>query len=519
MASKKAPSKTPVDKHERKDVTISLPGRPGSNKMPAHQALNFAAQLAKDGKSPVVIILSRQLLEQIPQLTRAWYLLFNALTEAGDYAGLLAATNQYLSSKPRDIAALLSQATAQRLLGQHDNALHSIEKVLRLAPANINAVNQQGVTLKEIGKMPEALESFNRCIRLSPLDGYAYWNRSDLLKDIDADELAKMESILSKPSLSAHNRARIHFALARGYEFYGDTQKQFSHIEQGAKLKRTLLQYDHAEEMQQIREIPKHFSAEVLQQAPLPRDAETSNPIFICGLPRSGTTLVEQIISSHSMVTAGDELVALTRASYAVLQQKRIDKPFPLWANDLNPADWKAIGDKYQLLTSELHTTKYFTDKYLQNFKALGLIHLARPEAKIIFCRRNPMDNLWGCYRQYFADGLRFTYDQEELADTYHGAAELYRYWQTVIPNKVFFLEYETLINDYESTVKALLAFLDLPWEESCLHFYNNPRAVRTTSATQVRSPINNSRIDQWKKFEQQLQPMYQRLIELGEIE
>lgn len=519
MASKKGPSKSSVDKHERKDVTISLPGRSGSNKMPASQALNFAAQLGKDGKWPVVIVLCRQLLMQIPQLTRAWHLLFKGLVEAGDYSGLLAATSQHLSSKPRDISTLLFQTTALRLLGQHANALQSVEKVLRLAPANISALNQRGVILKEIGKMPEALDSFDRCVRLSPLDGYAYWNRSDLLHDIGTEELERMEAVLGNPAVSAHNKARIHYALARGYEFHGDIQKQFSHIEKGATLKRSLLEYNHTDEIQQTRDIPNHFTPALLNQTPLPSDAKNAHPIFICGLPRSGTTLVEQIISTHSMVTAGDELVALQRAASTVLRQKRIDKPFPLWANDLNPSDWKAIGDNYQSLTSDLHVTKFFTDKNLQNYKALGLIHLARPEAKIIFCRRKPMDNLWGCYRQYFADGLRFTYDQEELADTYHAAAELYRYWQTVLPNKVFFLEYETLINDYETTVKALLNFLNLPWEENCLHFHNNPRPVRTTSATQVRSPINTSRIDQWRKFERQLQPMYLRLRKHGEVE
>ncbi|MFT6551859.1 MAG: tetratricopeptide (TPR) repeat protein [Zhongshania marina] len=519
MTSKKSAGKSQVDKHERKNVTMSLPGRPGSNVMPASQALNFVAQLAQDGKWPVVIVLCQQLLAQIPQLTRAGHFLFKGLNEAGDYSGLLAATEQHLINKPRDVISLLFHASALRMLGQHDKALQTIEKVLRLEPANINALNQQGVILKEIGKMPEALASFDRCIRLSPLDGHAYWNRSDLLHDIKSKDLDDMEAVLNKPTVSAHNKARIHYALARGYEFNGDTAKQFLHIERGAALKRSLLEYNHAEEIQETRNIPQHFTPALLKQTPLPRDADSAKPIFICGLPRSGTTLVEQIISTHSMVTAGDELVALQRATAAVLRQKRIDKPFPLWANELQPSDWKAIGDNYQTLTKELHVTPFFTDKNLQNYKALGLIHLASPEAKIIFCRRKPMDNLWGCYRQYFADGLRFTYDQEELADTYHAAAELYRYWQQVLADKIFFLEYETLINDYEATVKALLNFLDLPWEENCLHFYNNPRAVRTTSATQVRSPINSNRIDQWKRFEPQLQTMYKRLHELGEVE
>ncbi|CAA0079951.1 Uncharacterised protein [Zhongshania aliphaticivorans] len=521
MASKKNPSKSAADKHERKTVNISLPGRPGQKAMTAGQAIDFTLQLAENNKWPAVTLLSRQLISQVPQLSRAWYLLFNSLQQSNDFIGLLQATEQYLKDKPRDVRALLSQASALRLLNQHDRALSIIEKVMKLAPANTNALNQHGIILKEMGNMSAALASFNRCLRLSPSNSFAYWNRSDLYNEIDDSELSKMEALLSKPSLNADSKVRLHYALSRGYEFRNNISKQCFHIEQGAKLKRSVVTYDHAKDMQEIKDIPSHFSAEVLNQAVTETSPETtiSTPIFICGLPRSGTTLIEQIISSHSMVTAGDEINALPRAAAALLHEKGITKPFPFWAKDLQVNDWKKIGDNYQKFTQELHATPFFTDKNLQNYKALGLIHLARPDAKIIFCRRDPMDNLWGCYRQYFANGLNFTYDQEELADSYHGAAELYRYWQKVLPDKVFFLEYETLINHYDDTVKSLLEFIGLPWEENCLHFYNNPRPVKTTSTTQVRSPISTSRIGQWQKYQDHLQAMHQRLKVLGELE
>jgi hypothetical protein len=316
-----------------------------------------------------------------------------------------------------------------------------------------------------------------------------------------------MQQLLADPKLSDAHRARLHYALARAYEFLGDAQQQFSQVEQGARCKRATLQYDHGEEMRQMASVPECFAPAVLQQ-PVAAEAGGSTPIFICGLPRSGTTLVEQILSSHAEVTAGDELTSLMLSTAQTLHALKIDQRFPNWAPDLEARDWHTIGALYREKTSSLQHTQFFTDKHLQNYKAIGLIHLALPDAKIVYCRRDPMDTLWGCYRQLFGDGMAFTYDQTELAETWKAAETLLQYWQQQLADKVFVLDYEVLVSNQEEVTRQLLEFIGLPWDPACLRFYENPRAVNTISSVQVRNPINSSRIGQWRNFASGLKEM-----------
>lgn len=512
--SKRKPAK--ADKHASKPVEVSLPGRPGQSRLTGAQATAFAGQLASQGQWPAVIVLLRQVLRQQPQLVEAWQLLFDGLREAGDYPELERAARQCLDVKPRSVAALLALSFALRVQLRHVDAVDAIDKALKLEPGNASAHNHRGVTLKEMGCGTEALASFNRSIRLAPKSGQAYWNRADLLEECSDEDIASMEALLGQ-NLSADNQVRIHYALSRAYASRGQRQQEFAHVDQGATKKRQLLtaaqEYDHQDEMRQIDAIVQQFQQDQVAtgqpSAPL--------PVFICGLPRAGTTLIEQILSSHPEVTAGDELNALPRATAEQLRSKGIKKVFPDWAGELSEADWSAIGTRYLQMTKALHNTALFTDKNLQNYKAIGVIRRAIPRAKLIFCRRRPMDNLWGCYRQYFGNGLRFTYSQTELADHYHGAMTLLRHWQQQLGAALLVVDYEDLIADQVAVTHRLLDYVGLPWSDECLHFYRNPRTVRTTSANQVRAPLSTTRVGQWQRFAEQLQPMRERLIALGE--
>ena len=194
------------------------------------------------------------------------------------------------------------------------------------------------------------------------------------------------------------------------------------------------------------------------------------------------------------------------------LRHIKCQQEFPEWGGDLTATDWRAIGDIYLSRTRALQKTPFFTDKNLLNYKAIGLIHLALPEAKIIYCQRDPMDNLWGCYRQLFGEGLYFTYSQSELADAWNEAHRLLKYWQEHLSDKLLVINYEELVDNQKAVTETLLEFVGLPWSEACMNFHQNSRAVRTTSSTQVRSALSNKRIGQWRAFESQLQPLYQRL-------
>lgn len=493
-------------KRSHKLVQVLLPGR-GKVTMSVPDVLQHSQSLAKRQQWPQVIRIMEQVTEQAPGELDAWLCWFDACHRAGDFVQMEAVAGKCLVHKPRFVPALIARGTALRMQQRHNEALADIEKAVKLESGNAAVLNHLGILQKELGHTDEALSTFNRCIAIRPDLSEAYWNRSDLLTNPNEEQLTAMQRCLQKKGLTPNQQARLHYALARAYEFLGDAEQQYRHIEQGAQCKRRSVTYDHQQEMQQMRSIPEYFTPEVLQQT-VEAKAHGCTPIFISGLPRSGTTLVEQILSSHPDVVAGDELNALPLVTAQCLRTLRIDKPFPQWAPDLQPSDWQTIGRLYREHTRGLHQQRFFTDKNLQNYKAIGLIHLALPDAKIIYCRREPMDNLWGCYRQLFGDGLLFTYDQKELAETWRTAEITRQYWQQQLPDKLFVLDYEALVKNQEKETRRLLDFVGLDWHESCLRFYENPRAVKTVSAVQVRNPITTDRIGRWQRYEPWLTEM-----------
>lgn len=489
-----------------KPVNLSLPGQPPRT-LPAGEALQQMKHLQHSGQTAAAAAIARQLSTQLPGLDEPWLLLFGVLHNAANYPALGQEAERCLQHKTRFIPALISLSVAKRMAQHHDQALALIDKALKLEPANAEILNHRGVVLKEMGRLDDALQAFNRCAALAPANVNAIWNRADLAGVLDEAEYQRCAALADNPALNAGQRAMVFYALAQSDEKAGDYSRQFEHIRRGAALKRSVVAYDHQAELSQINRVAGFYPA----AAAAPVTEHQAVPVFICGLPRSGTTLCEQILSSHPAVTAGDELNDLPLAAARVLQQKGLRKPFPDWAADMTAADWQAIGDQYRQSTGALQSGGWFTDKNLQNYKAVGLIRRALPEARIIICRREPMDNLWGCYRQYFAEGMNFTYDLDELADIWQASDRLIRHWQAT-ENDIFILHYEQLTQDPETIIRQLVSFCGLPWDDACLNFHTNQRAVRTLSATQVRKPMSRERVAQWQRYQQQLAPLQQKL-------
>lgn len=470
------------------------------------------------GKQAPAINLLRQVTQQVPGFADAWMMLFAALNNTSDQQGILEETQRCLKTKPRFVPALVSLSAAKRMMQQHAEALQLIDKAIKQEPTLGELHNHRGVILKEMGRSDAALESFSRCLALQPTNTNAIWNRSDMIAALPDKEYQRCHALASNEALGPNQRAMTYYALGRSDEASQDYATQFENIQAGAELKRTLVPYQHQAEVGQIEKaitaFPKHPHASSMPSSAsvtTPIADDQSTPIFICGLPRSGTTLTEQILSSHPDVVAGDELDDLPRACSQWLARNGIRKTFPDWAPDLSEEGWSAIGNAYMESTQTLQSERFFTDKNLQNYKAIGVIRKALPQAKIVICRRNPMDNLWGCYRQFFSEGMFFTYKQEELADIWNASERLIQHWQAT-GNDVFLMEYETLIDQPDETIQALLEFVGLPWNDACLNFHENTRSVRTLSATQVRKPLSANRLEQWKRYETQLQPMLKRL-------
>ncbi|MDF1763291.1 MAG: sulfotransferase, partial [Oleibacter sp.] len=419
------PAKKKDDKAGLKPVKILIPGR-GVQTLSARDAVTISKRALAAGNHQASMVISSDLLKQIPGFQEAWLCLFDAIHRLGDMALLATEAERCLAIKPRFVPALVSLSVAKRMQQQHADALALINKALSLDSSNAEILNHKGVVLKEMGRHQESLGCFNRCLTLQPNMPSVIWNRADLAGVLEEAEYQRCLALANSAKLSNSQRASIHYALARSDEAAKNYAEQFQRVSEGAALKRQDVHYNHSDEIEQIHAVAKffpHFAARSDAQNDIKfkstnsdTDSENSKeitPIFICGLPRSGTTLTEQILSSHPQITAGDELLDLPLACSQQLHKKKLNIPFPKWASEFSESDWQAVGKEYLSSTKPLQITPYFTDKNLQNYKAIGVIQQALPQAKIIICRRNPMDNLWGCFKQYFADGLFFTYHQE----------------------------------------------------------------------------------------------------------
>lgn len=371
---KKADSKVKNDIYQQKMVTLTLPQR-GKQALPAGQAVQFAKQWITKNHFILASTLMKELTQILPNYKAAWLVLFDALYRHGDIFNLQKETQRCLISKPRFIPALVSLSVAQRLLLLHSKALKNLQKAAKIDPRNSEIWNHIGVTHKEMGKHEQAITAFERCLSIKPDHIGAIWNRSDLIGSLDDDEYKRCEQIINKKR-SKREQAMLHYALARSDEKKQDFDSEFTHIKQGAALMRSIVNYDHNADIKQIDELIQTVKGpqESNQVSEQEKSITDKTPIFICGLPRSGTTLAEQILSNHSDVIAGDEINDLPLACDKVLRMKGISKPFPTWINDLNESDWKSVGDNYLFSTQALQKQSHFTDKNLLNYKAIGVI-------------------------------------------------------------------------------------------------------------------------------------------------
>ena len=406
------------------------------------------------------------------------------------------------------VTGYLVQLQCLRQLQRHSEAITLAQEALQSNPGHGPLMLQLAILQKDIGAKADAFDCLQQLIKLHPQMCEAYWLRADLMSQPTDDDIAAMQQCVSQcPDQSG--KAQLHYALARAEEYRGNYASSMAQLQLGAQAKRLTLNYNHQHELAEYHAIPQAFKKPIHVTR---THLSSSTPIFICGLPRSGTTLVEQILSSHANVTAGDELFDLAQASAYILTPVQQQQPFPQWVNTADPVQWSKLGERYLELTQRLQQTAFFTDKMPLNYKAIGIIRIALPQAKIIYCQRHPMDTLFSCYKQLFADGIAFSYDLDELADIYIAQHKLMAHWQHLYPGKIYTLSYERLVQHQRTETEQLLSYIGLPWDEHCMQFHHNRRAVFTVSNSQVRQPLFNSSIGHWQHYQKQLQPLFQRL-------
>ncbi len=391
---------------------------------------------------------------------------------------------------------------------QQRAALAAYEQALIRDPRQIHVLLSKGHVLKTLGRRAECEAVYHECLRRQPDFVQAYYSLADLKNYRFSDqELAAMRALESAaPAGEAY--AQLQFALGRADEQRGQYPQAFAHYAAGNAARRRDAPFDAAGFEHKSRRVAATFDAAFFA-ARGGAGCEDPAPIFIVGLPRSGSTLVEQLLASHSAIEGTMELPNIVGYVRELDQLSGAKDAYPECVANLPAERFRAMGERYIAETRLFRTGRpHFVDKMPNNFSHVGLIHLILPRAKIIDVRRHPLDACFSAFKQYFAKGQSFSYDLEDLGRYYRSYLALMDHWDTVLPGKVLHLSYEQLVRDTENQVRALLNYCGLPYEADCLRFYENERAVRTASSEQVRRPIYDSSIGYWRRFEADLAPL-----------
>lgn len=401
-------------------------------------------------------------------------------------------------------------------LGEYDRAIAVYDQVLKDYPNQPKGWMSYGHALKTVGRQADSVAAYRKALDLAPTLGEVWWSLANLKTvKFTAEDLAAMRQALEAEGLSDDDRLHLHYALGKAHEDAEAWDASFAHYAAGAAIRREQLEYDPEENTADTVRTkavfsPAFIAARVGQGCPAP------DPIFVVGLPRSGSTLVEQILASHSLVEGTMELPDLIVMARRLggKTAKRAESTYPESLADLSPEDLKALGQEFIERTRIQRKTDkpFFIDKMPNNFAHTGLIHLILPNAKIIDARRHPLGCCFSGFKQHFARGQAFSYDLTDIGRYYADYVDLMAHFDAVLPGRVHRVIYERLIEDPEAQIRALLDHCGLPFEEACLSPHENDRAVRTASSEQVRRPIFKDAVEHWQKFESHLGPLKQSL-------
>jgi tetratricopeptide (TPR) repeat protein len=401
-------------------------------------------------------------------------------------------------------------------VGNFDQAMLVYEALLSSMPNNPGINLTYGHALKTVGRQDDAITAYRRAYQSKPDCGDAYWSLANLKTyRFEESEILQMRDREASPMTALDDRYHLCFALGKALEDMGDYRNSFEYYERGNRLKREELKYDPARLSNEMRLQREDVTTDLFRKfegAGCRDDA----PIFIVGLPRAGSTLLEQILASHSQVEGTMELPNIFALAYQLDRNRKVgDEPeYPGNLNNLSRDDFKRFGEEFIRDTRVYRKkgTPFFIDKMPNNFRHIGLIHLILPNAKIIDARRGAMGCSFSGFKQLFAEGQEFTYGLEEIGEYYKDYVALMDHWDAVLPGKILRVRYENVVADLETQVRRLLDFCNLPFEESCINFHQTERAVRTASSEQVRQPIFKSGVDQWEHFSAYLDPLRAKL-------
>jgi len=395
--------------------------------------------------------------------------------------------------------------------GDHEEAITILDDILTKNPYNFSTLTSKGHAQKTLGRTDQAIQSYQSAYQIKPDHGEAFFSLANLKTySFTGDELDSMREQVGRVDLSLRDKSYFHFALAQGCEVNGEYDEAFFHLERGNRIKNDQSQYS-------IERMEKELQAQIdVCDKSFFEDLgvgghETKDPIFILGLPRAGSTLIEQILATHSMIDGTLELPNILSIAQSLRGDDIYGKlgNYPKSMESLTLEQREDLGKGY-IEDTRMHRkdAPMFTDKMPNNFRHIGLIHLIMPNAKIIDARRYSLDCCFSMFKQLFAQGQEFSYGLAEAGSYYKSYVKLMDHWNAVLPNKILQVNNEDVIDDLEGQVKRMLEFLDLPFEEECISFYETDRSVRTASSEQVRRPINKDGMERWKPYSKHLKPL-----------
>ncbi|HEY2447016.1 MAG TPA: sulfotransferase [Rhizomicrobium sp.] len=481
------------------------------------EALRLMAETAAQNRRPgeAAALLAR-CLAPAPDLASVRFRYAELLFEISDFETAKSELEILLQHDSRNSSWRKLYGAVLRMMGDYAGAISLYREMLEESPDRPDLWTDCGHALRSLGRTDECVAAYRKAIELCESLGGAYWSLANLKRFRFSDaEVAAMEAQLARTDLLANDRSYLHFSLGKAFEDLELHEKAFEHYARGNAIVRLANDYDPdvtTAYVARCREVftPAFFHERNGAGCPAP------DPIFIVGMPRAGSTLVEQILSSHSAIegtTELDDITALARhLEEAIAPNHRSDYPGVL--EYLDAAALKALGEDYLRRTCYRRRLgrPFFTDKMPNNYLHAGLIHSILPNAKIVDVRRHPLGCCFANFRQHFSTGQLFSYRQADLGRCYRDYVELMAHFDGVLPGRIHRVVYERLVADPKAEVTRLLAYLGLPFEESCLRFYETSRAVRTASSEQIRVPIYSDAVEQWRHYEQWLGPLKQAL-------
>jgi predicted Zn-dependent protease len=467
---------------------------------------------ARQGAHADAEVLLAHALALEPQSDRIRFSYATALFRQQKAVLALRQVDHILQQHPDDAAYRNLQAACLGLLGETDRVLEIYEILAAQYPSQPGVWLNLGHARRTVGQREGAVTAYNRCLALAPAYGEAYWSLANLkVVSFTSEEEAAMEAMAERPGLSDDDRLHLHYALGKAFEDRKLYAQSFQHYAEGARIRRAQITYDADQTRAFVVRCKAQFTAQFFA-ARAGGGSSSRAPIFIVGLPRAGSTLIEQILASHSEVEGTMELPELNLLARRIggVEGDNANERYPAILTDLNADDQRDLGERFIAETRIYRKSgrPRFIDKMPNNFQHIGLIQLILPSAVIIDARRSPIASCFSAFKQHFNQGQNFSYDLDDLGRYYTDYVSLMDHFDDVLPGRVFRVLYEEVVNDPEQQIRRLLDHCGLPFEDRCLRFYETDRAVRTVSSEQVRLPIFRDGLDQWRHYEPFLAPL-----------